>query len=172
MYFAIKPSPGESDMVVFEHALKQVFPMGSDTYIRTTLADPTPELYPFKRNFDNNVGVYINFPDSCEECIHYYNDIETRFDYFSVERIMNDGGVNRLQDLVVLGVDAYSGDVEPVSRHAITASDDHDSYVLYRVRDNTTSWEYGWLWALFVIVFIAVIIWAAWDVPVYTRCRS
>lgn len=168
--FAIKPNPSDSDLVIFEQSLRRIIPRSDDTYITTTELEPTPELYPKSRVFDANIGVYINYPDDCTECTQYYNNMETRLDYFGIEKFMNDGGIQRLQDLLLIGIDGYSGDIQPVSKHTIlTSSESGNEYIIYKVNDHYDS---GWAWIFYILIIIvclSICIWTSWDYPLYHR---
>ena len=168
--FAIKPNPTDSNVVIFEQSLRNIIPRSEDTHITTTKLKSTPELYPESRNFDANIGVYINYPDDCTECTEYYNNMETRLDYFGIEKFMNDGGIQRLQDLILIGIDGYSGDMDPTSKHTIlTSPTSEDEYIIYKVYDN---YEGEWAWILYIVIAIvlfSICIWASWDYPLYHR---
>ena len=165
--FAIKPSPDESTLLIFEHALRSVIPEERRTHITVTLQEPTPEAYPARRSFENNLGVYIHPPDDCPSCKADYEEIESRFDYVAVEAIMNENGIDRLEDLLVLGLDAYSGDLQVVSRHTIVSDHHGNEYIVHEVHDDY--WATEWLWALLIILFFVVLlVWLAWDTPLYT----
>lgn len=167
--FAIKPNPSESDLDVFEQGLKNLIPRAEDTHITSRGMQPTPELYPVSRSFDSNIGVYINYPDDCSECTEFYNNINTRLDFFSIESFMNAGGTQRLQDLLFLGTDAYSGELNPIPKHTVATSGDDDEYILYRV-NGRDDYEWSWIWILvFAIILLSLCVWAAWDSPVYYR---
>lgn len=169
--FAIKPSLSESDHVIFEEALRRTIPQPEIAHISSSDMKPTPDLYPSRRNFDSNVGVYIKYSSKCEKCSEFYNNIETRLDVFSIEEFMNDEKTQRVQDILFLGVDGFSGEISPTLMHtSVRNTDESSSYILYAINDdhhmhgNDALGQV--LFFIFFIFFFFVLILSLWNVPV------